>query len=114
MNELEQVSMLIGDIYDAALDRALWGNVLEQTCQFVNGYNAGLLAHDLVQDKGHLHVQWGADPRYVEFRLASNAPARRYGSLSTMGRSPQLPTPALCVFSCEPTPSAESFSRIEA
>ena len=58
--------MLIGDIYDAALDRALWGNVLEQTCQFVNGYNAGLLAHDLVQDKGHLHVQWGADPRYVE------------------------------------------------
>jgi hypothetical protein len=42
MGELEQFSTLIGDIYDAALDPALWGNVLEQTCQFVNGYNAGL------------------------------------------------------------------------
>ena len=42
MNEIEQASKLIGDIYDAALDPALWGNVLEQTCQFVNGYDAGL------------------------------------------------------------------------
>ena len=66
MNELEQVSTLIGDIYDAALDPALWGSVLEQTCQFVDGCNAGLLAHDLVQDKGHLHLQWGTDPRYVK------------------------------------------------
>ncbi len=66
MGELEQVSALIGDIYDAALDPALWSSVLEQTCQFVNGCNAGLLAHDLVQDKGHLHLQWGTDPRYVE------------------------------------------------
>jgi DNA-binding CsgD family transcriptional regulator len=66
VGELEQVSTLIGDIYDAALDSALWGSVLEQTCQFVNGCNAGLLAHDLVQDKGHLHLQWGTDPRYVE------------------------------------------------
>ena len=44
MNELEQASTLIGDIYDAALDPALWGSVLEQTCQFVYGCNAGLLA----------------------------------------------------------------------
>ena len=66
MNEIEQASTLIGDIYDAALDPALWSSVLEQTCQFVKGCNAGLLAHDLVQDKGHLHLQWGTDPRYVE------------------------------------------------
>ena len=31
-----------------------------------------------------------------------------------MGRSPQLPTPALCVFSSVPTQSGISFSRIEA
>ena len=57
MGELEQVSALIGDIYEAALDPALWSSVLEQTCQFVNGFYAGLLAHDLVQDKGHLHLR---------------------------------------------------------
>ena len=30
------------------------------------------------------------------------------------GSEPAAPEPALCVFSCEPTPSAESFSRTEA
>ena len=49
MGELEQFSTLIGDIYDAALDPALWGNVLEQTCQFVNGYNAGLPLDSVVR-----------------------------------------------------------------
>jgi hypothetical protein len=37
MDEAEQVSQLIGDIYDASLDPALWPHVLEQTSSFVRG-----------------------------------------------------------------------------
>ena len=35
MGELEQVSALIGDIYDAALDPKLWPSVFESTCKYV-------------------------------------------------------------------------------
>ena len=44
MDESEQLSRLIAEIYDAALDRSLWLSVLEKTCGFVNGQTAGLLA----------------------------------------------------------------------
>ena len=36
----EILSLLIGDIYDAALDRALWPSVLEKTCGFVGNESA--------------------------------------------------------------------------
>ena len=39
MGELEQVSTLIGNIYDAALDPALWSPVLQRISDFVGGTN---------------------------------------------------------------------------
>lgn len=44
MSEIEQASNLIGDIYDAALDPALWPEVLRTTCDFVEGCAATLLS----------------------------------------------------------------------
>ena len=37
MDEAEQISRLIGDVYDAALDPASWPKALEKTCRFVEG-----------------------------------------------------------------------------
>ena len=39
-SESEQVSHLIGDIYDAALDPGLWVGTLEKTCHYVGGVAA--------------------------------------------------------------------------
>lgn len=66
MDESEQVSLLIGDIYDAALDRGLWASVLEKTCVFVNGQAGALVAERPVQGEDRVFFEWGNDPRFVE------------------------------------------------
>jgi hypothetical protein len=42
MREEEALSLLIGDIYDAALDATLWPAVLGRTRDFVRGQTATL------------------------------------------------------------------------
>jgi hypothetical protein len=46
MSELEQVSKLIGDIYDAALDSGLWHEVVTKIANFVPGAFAPPVALD--------------------------------------------------------------------
>jgi Bacterial regulatory proteins, luxR family len=41
-SETEQVSQLIGDIYDAALDPGLWVGTLEKTSNHVGGVALGV------------------------------------------------------------------------
>jgi DNA-binding CsgD family transcriptional regulator len=65
MDEREQLSGLVGDIYDAALDPALWLRVLEGTCGFVEGLWCILASQDTVQMKHTFSVVWGADPHFT-------------------------------------------------
>ena len=62
MNELERASKLIGDIYDAALDPALWPSVFESTCNFLQGCNAAMCVHESGAGRSGLLLQWGFDP----------------------------------------------------
>jgi DNA-binding CsgD family transcriptional regulator/PAS domain-containing protein len=48
MHDPERLSALIGDIYDAALDPTLWGDVLRKAREFVGGYHAALSWKDAV------------------------------------------------------------------
>jgi DNA-binding CsgD family transcriptional regulator len=64
MDEIELISYLIGDIYDAALDRSLWQLVLQKTCEFVRGQTAMLVAAGPVQID--MYSQWGHEPRFIE------------------------------------------------
>lgn len=66
MSELEQVSKLIGDIYDAALDPALWPEVLHATCDFVEGCAATLVSEHSALKSACFFSQWGADPYYTK------------------------------------------------
>ena len=66
MNETQQVSQLIGDIYDAALDRSLWPRVLEQTCEYVKGCASSLMSHDSADRSGQFYFSWGDDPYYTK------------------------------------------------
>jgi hypothetical protein len=66
MQESEHVSRLIGDIYDAALDRGLWPLVLEKTCRFVMGQCGALVAQGPTQSKAQFFFQWGTEPRFLD------------------------------------------------
>jgi hypothetical protein len=45
----EELSGLIADIYDAAIDPALWPVALEKLCRFVPGRHANISIQDAVQ-----------------------------------------------------------------
>ena len=68
MGELEQVSALIGDIYDAALDPKLWPSVFESTCKYVRAESGGLLTQGTAVP-GNIFFDWGCDPKYTQSYL---------------------------------------------
>lgn len=66
MSEVEAVSALVGDIYDAALDPARWAAVLGKAAAFVGGPNAGIYAKDVSNRTGNIYYDAGGlDPAYV-------------------------------------------------
>jgi DNA-binding CsgD family transcriptional regulator len=66
MEEVERVSRLIGDIYDASLDPGLWLAVFEKACGYVGGSTSGVMAQDTVSKTAHIYVNWGLQPRYAQ------------------------------------------------
>ena len=59
MPDTEQLSALIGEIYDAALDTTLWPKVLAESAQFVGGVSAGLVFKDATKKSGNLYYDAG-------------------------------------------------------
>jgi DNA-binding CsgD family transcriptional regulator/PAS domain-containing protein len=67
MREDETLSRLIGDIYDAALDPALWPAALGRTRDFVRGQTATLFWKDAVSKEGAVfYHDGGVDERHIE------------------------------------------------
>lgn len=66
MHESEHVSRLIGDIYDAALDRQLWSSVIEKTCGFISGQSGALVAQRTSDGKAQFFFEWGTEPQFLE------------------------------------------------
>jgi DNA-binding CsgD family transcriptional regulator len=70
MDDTTLISQLIGDIYDAALDRSLWPSVLERTCRFVRGTSGAIADDDPVQRDVRLFYEWSHDPHGLDDVLA--------------------------------------------
>jgi DNA-binding CsgD family transcriptional regulator/PAS domain-containing protein len=66
MFDPEQVSSLIGDIYDAVVDQALWVGALEKAAQFVGAQAAVLLWQNPVSISVELIHAFGIEPHYVD------------------------------------------------
>lgn len=66
MPELERLSALIGDIYDAALDPTLWVDVFAKSAAFVGGCAAGFYSKDVAKKIMPDVYQWGLDDHYVQ------------------------------------------------
>jgi DNA-binding CsgD family transcriptional regulator/PAS domain-containing protein len=60
------LTRLIAHIYDAALDAALWPDVLARIGVFLGGEGGGLLSKDVVSKAGTAHYTFGVDPHYVQ------------------------------------------------
>src|SRR5580704_17997430 len=70
-NDLQKLSELIGDVYDAALDQSLWEEVIARATDFIGGAGATLFSKDATPQSGNLryqlgklHYAVGVDPHY--------------------------------------------------
>jgi DNA-binding CsgD family transcriptional regulator/PAS domain-containing protein len=70
MPEPEQVLSLVGDIYDAALDPALWPDLLGKTRDFLGGSAAVLYSKELARKNASIYYDdGGLDPHYRQLYL---------------------------------------------
>ena len=68
------LSAVIGVIYDAAIDPALWSEALGRVCAFVGGSSAALLWHDSAKERSEaLHV-FNVDPHYLRLYFEKYLP----------------------------------------
>jgi DNA-binding CsgD family transcriptional regulator len=97
------LSELIGDIYDAALDPALWTRALEHSCSFVGGSSAVLYWHDVAtENSAALHL-FNDDPHYTRLYFEKYMPMNPVFPAATFYESGLIYTPADIV------PEAELF-----
>ncbi len=82
MSHDETLTRLIAIIYDAALDCALWPDVLAAIAEFVDGRVAGLLTKDSTKPQVNAHWHAGADPLYMRMY------ADTYSRLGPVATSP--------------------------
>jgi DNA-binding CsgD family transcriptional regulator len=75
-NDLQKLSDLIGDVYDAALDQSLWETVMARAADFIGGAGATLFSKDATPQSGNvryqlgkLHYAVGVDPHYLRLHF---------------------------------------------
>ena len=66
MDELEELSLLIGDIYDASLDRALWPDAFNGIRGFFGGCAASLVTQSAITKTVDLHFMAGYEQHFFE------------------------------------------------
>ena len=72
--ELIELSSVIGDIYDAAVEPVLWQQALASVCNYVGGYAAVLFWHDAdIQNAEALHL-YNDDPAYTRLYFEKYLP----------------------------------------
>ena len=65
-DEAADVSSLIGDIYDAALDLALWPSVLEEIAGFLTSSLVNFFSQDSVTKAANVYYVHGIAPTYLQ------------------------------------------------
>ncbi|MBR0799932.1 helix-turn-helix transcriptional regulator [Bradyrhizobium jicamae] len=69
MSDLERFSKLVGGIYDASLDPALWPDVFMEACKFIGASAATLASHHMVARGTTVFYNWGITPGYEKIYL---------------------------------------------
>jgi DNA-binding CsgD family transcriptional regulator len=66
MDQTEQFSELVGEVYDAALDPSLWSEVVGKAGRFVGGSAAAIFSKSPTALNGNVYYESGTDPHYRE------------------------------------------------
>lgn len=70
MNETEQFSDLVGDVYDTTLDASTWPRVIPKLADFIGASVINLFAQDALKKNANvLHIH-GIEPAFVESYMA--------------------------------------------
>jgi DNA-binding CsgD family transcriptional regulator len=67
MREAEELSRVIGDVYDASLDPALWPNAIESICDYVGAASASLHSQDSISRATDALFWWGRESSAPHF-----------------------------------------------
>ena len=81
MRDDERLTRLIGDIYDAALEAALWPRVLVRIGEFVGAQAGGILSKDSVSKVSIPHYHFGVDPNFVQIYAETHS---KFDPVSTL------------------------------
>ncbi|WGR90929.1 LuxR C-terminal-related transcriptional regulator [Bradyrhizobium sp. ISRA443] len=74
MREADELSRVIGDVYDASLDPALWPSAIESICGYIGAASASLHSQDAVSRATDALFWWGREPNaphYFQLYLES-------------------------------------------
>jgi DNA-binding CsgD family transcriptional regulator len=66
MAEAERLSALIGDIYDAALDPALWPAAFDKVCDYTGSSQVSLFSQDTVRKIADIYFASGLNSEFVQ------------------------------------------------
>ena len=66
MDEAVELSLLIGDIYDASLDRALWPDAVNRICTYLRACMASLISQDAVSKAVDVHFMLGPEQKFLD------------------------------------------------
>jgi DNA-binding CsgD family transcriptional regulator len=79
MREAEEFSEVVGDVYDASLDPALWPTAIESICRYIGAASAGLHSQDSISRATDALFWWGRGsgaPHYYQ------AYVQKYGRIN--------------------------------
>ena len=74
MSELIELSAVIGEIYDAAIDPSLWQKTLGSICAYVGGYSAALFWHDVALRNAQALYLFNDDPSFTKLYFEKYLP----------------------------------------
>jgi DNA-binding NarL/FixJ family response regulator len=74
ISELIELSTVIADIYDAAIDPALWRQALASVCAYVGGSSAVLFWHDAANERSHALHLFNDIPEYTKLYFEKYLP----------------------------------------
>jgi DNA-binding CsgD family transcriptional regulator len=62
MDEAEELSRVVGDVYDASLDPGLWPTAIESICRYVGAASASLHSQNAISRATDALFWWGEEP----------------------------------------------------
>jgi DNA-binding CsgD family transcriptional regulator len=69
-----ELSAVIGDIYDAAVEPVLWEKALASVCNYVGGSSAALYWHDSATERSAVLHSYNFDPYYLKIYFEKYLP----------------------------------------